>query len=180
MDSRLIILVGLALLAASMLQMSHYSLTMSSQPIILAGVVQGLGMGLMFVPLSTLAFSTLPPALRTEGAGLFTLVRNVGSSVGISILSAVQTQNSEIAHAEMIPHIRPDNPVIAAMPHPVNFADPASLAAVNGQITRQAAMLAYVDSFRLIMLICFVAMPMLLVMKNPKRAPAGEIHAAVE
>ena len=180
-DNRLIMLVGISIMALSMFEMSHFSLLMGIWPVMISGTLQGLGMGLLFVPLTTMAFATLDTRLRTEGAGLFTLVRNVGSSVGISILSATQVRAMITAHAELNEHIRPDNPaIITHLPH-LDLANPTTLAALDGEISRQAAMLAYIDSFKLIMLICFVSLPLLLFLRPPKtfhREP-GE-HLAIE
>jgi len=180
-DGRLIILTGLLILAFSMYQMTHFSLTMSSGPLIISGILQGMGTGLLFVPLSALAFSTLPREMRTEGAGLFTLFRSLGSSVGISILSAVQVQAMVTAHSDLASNIRPDNPIIRTMARPIDFNSLPSLTAVDGEISRQAAMVAYIDAFKMVMIICFVALPLLLLMRQPKQRLAEEsIHAAVE
>ncbi len=180
-DSRLIILIGLLILSVSLYQMTHFSLTMPAGPIILSGVLQGMGTGLLFVPLSALAFSTLPTAMRTEAAGIFTLLRSLGSSVGISIISAVQVQAMVAAHADLNSNIRPGNPILSTMARPIDLNNLASLAAINGEISRQAAMIAYIDAFKMIMIICFVALPLLVFMRQPKRRLAEEtIHAAVE
>jgi DHA2 family multidrug resistance protein len=182
MDNRLIMMAGIGILAASMNQMTHFDLLMDSRPIIVSGVLQGLGMGLLFVPLSTLAFSTLSPTLRTEGAGLFTLVRNVGSSVGISILSATQIRAMATARSELAEHVRVDNPAFAMRPVPIDPTNPATLAGLEGQISRQAAMIAYIDAFKLIMMICFVAIPLLIFLRVPKKGPRepSDPHLAVE
>jgi len=145
-----------------------------------AGLLQGMGMGLLFVPLSTLAFSTLPAELRTEGAGIFTLVRNVGSSVGISILSAIQLQNLSISKAELGDHIQATNPALHSFGRNIDAGNPMSLAAVTGEISRQAAMVSYIDSFKVIMVICFIAMPLLIVLRQPRAPLEGDLHAVVE
>src|SRR5579872_968514 len=85
-DTRLILMVGLGLCSLALLQMSHFSLTMDAWPFVTSGIIQGLGIGLLFVPLSVTAFATLPPELRSEGTSVYTLVRNLGSSVGISLM----------------------------------------------------------------------------------------------
>jgi DHA2 family multidrug resistance protein len=180
-DNRLIIIVGLILMAISMQQMMGFSLQMSSKMVMISGVFQGLGMGLMFVPLTSLAFSTINPALRTEGAGMFTLVRSMGSAVGISVLSAVQNNSMITSHADLTSHIRADNPALHTMGRSIDTTSAQVLAGLDGMITRQAAMVAYIDSFKLIMLICFAAMPLLIFMRQPKRAASsGEVHVAME
>jgi DHA2 family multidrug resistance protein len=186
-DVRLILLTGLILTATSALQMSHFSLVMGSLPIILAGVTSGLGTGLIFVPLSTLAFATIKPAQRTEAAGLFTLVRNIGSSAGISIMTTLLARNSSIVHSELVNHITPDNPLAHPpfVPAVMNFASQKGLAMFDALAAQQAAMVAYVDDFRLMLWITVLSIPMLLLMRPPKR-PKGakpqpaDTHAAFD
>jgi DHA2 family multidrug resistance protein len=181
-DTRLILFTGLGITAYSLWLMTHFDVVMGSTPIVVSGLLQGAGMGLIFVPLSTIAFSTLDPALRTEAAGVYTLIRNIGSSVGISIMQALLSQNTSRMHASLVEHVRPDNPNLQASTSPLyaNLANPANLAAINGMIGKSSAMVAYLDSFKLMMIISIAAMPLLLLMRPPKRAPAGEAHMAVE
>ena len=85
------------------------------------------------------------------------------------------------AHADLNSNIRPGNPILSTMARPIDLNNLASLAAINGEISRQAAMIAYIDAFKMIMIICFVALPLLVFMRQPKRRLAEEtIHAAVE
>ena len=109
-DTRLILLTGLTISGVSYWMMSHFSLQMTSTPIMITGLMQGLGTGLVFTPLSTLAFATLSPVFRTEAAGLFTLVRNIGSSVGISVMQVLLTNNIQKVHSQLVENVRPDNP----------------------------------------------------------------------
>ena len=81
--------------------MTFFSLGMGDWPLIISGVIQGFGLGFVFIPLSTVAFQTLDPRLRTEATSLFNLVRNLGSSIGISIMAAMLTANMQINHAEL-------------------------------------------------------------------------------
>jgi DHA2 family multidrug resistance protein len=188
-DVRLILFSGLVLSAIAVWEMSHFTIGMSSMPIIVSGVLQGLGTGLIFVPLSTLAFSTIPVVMRTEAAGFYTLIRNIGSSAGISIMTALLSRNSNILHSSMVEHVTPDNPLA----HPpfiaplLNFTSQVGLARLDGLVNQQATMVAYVDDFRLMLWITLFAMPMLLIMRPPKRmksadAPAepADTHAAFE
>jgi DHA2 family multidrug resistance protein len=187
MDVRLILLTGLMMTAISAWEMAHFTLVMNETPIIFSGVFSGLGTGLIFVPLSTLAFATIPVEKRTEAAGLFTLARNIGSSAGISIMTALLSRNTDIVHSGLVQHIRPDNP----MAHPpyvssaMNFASQKGLALFDALATQQAAMVAYIDDFRLMLWITLLAIPMLLLMRPPRRAQgtkakAADNHAAFE
>lgn len=179
MDLRLIPLVGLSLTATSFWMMSHFDLTMTSTPIMVAGFVQGLGTGLAFIPLTTLAFATVSPRLRNEGAALNTLVRNLGSSIGISIVGALAVHNASAMHESMAAHINPDDPVVQAGIG-ATLAAPGGLEMLNAEISRQAMMVAYVDDFKLMFILTLVSLPLLLFLRTPKGPPGGSAHAAVE
>jgi DHA2 family multidrug resistance protein len=173
-DTRLILLAGLGLCSLALLQMSHFSLTMDSRPFVVSGIVQGLGIGLLFVPLSVTAFATLSPAMRAEGTAVYTLIRNMGSSVGISMMEALDTQQSAVSHADMAGAISPGNPAQSALVQQMGSG--AGLEALNGQITAQATMVALVDVFRLMLLMTICVAPLLLIMRKPKTAPPpGEV-----
>ena len=170
-DTRLILGVGLTLSSIALLQMSHFDLSMNSMPFVTSGVIQGLGIGLIFVPLSVLAFATLNPSLRPEATSVYTLVRSLGSSVGISMMQALFTNRAAVSHADMAAQVQPGNPAVTGLSAAVNPATAAGLQGLNGEITRQAAMVGYVDVFRLMLLVALVVMPLLFIMSPPKRAP---------
>jgi len=179
-DTRAILAVGLALSAFALWQMTQFDLSMTSRPIIISGIFQGLGIGLIFVPLSTLAYATLAPHHRPEATGVYTLVRSLGASVGISIMEALWTTNASVVHAGLAAHIRPGDPVVAAgLPAMFNPATASGLSALNAEVTRQAAMVAYVDDFKAMMIITLACLPMLLFMRNPKYA-MEPVHAVAE
>ncbi len=179
-DTRLLLFTGLALSTVALWQMTRFDLSMDATPIIVSGVLQGFGIGLIFVPLSTLAFATLAPRDRPDGTGVFTLMRSLGSSVGISVMQALWTSNTQVVHSSLAAHIDPSDPVTrAALPPGFNLSGGAGLEALNGEITRQAAMVAYVDDFRLMMLITLGVMPLLLFMRTPKYA-AEATHVVVD
>jgi DHA2 family multidrug resistance protein len=153
---------------------------MGAMPIMISGVIQGLGIGLIFVPLSTLAFATLAPRHRPEATGVYTLMRSLGSSVGISVMQGLWTSNTQVVHSSLAAHIDPSDPVTrAALPPMMSFTNPSGLEALNGEITRQAAMVAYVDDFRVMMLITLGVMPLLLLMRTPRYASEAP-HVAVD
>jgi DHA2 family multidrug resistance protein len=174
-DTRLILMTGLALSAFSLWQMTHFDLSMTAGPIIVAGIIQGVGVGLIFVPLSTLAFTTLPPHLRSEATGVYTLVRSLGSSAGISIMQALWSANAAVSHADLAAHVSPDNWNLAG----VIASGVRGLENLNAEITRQAAMVAYVDDFKVMLLITFACMPLLILMRTPKLDLEAR-HAVVE
>jgi DHA2 family multidrug resistance protein len=174
-DTRLILMTGLALCGAAMLQMSHFDLSMDAMPFVTSGIIQGLGIGLLFVPLSVTAFATLNPALRAEGTSVYTLVRNLGSSVGISMMEALDTHQTSVAHADIASQVQPSNPVFAAgVPSAMNpAAGGSTLDMLNNEITRQAGMVGLVDVFRLMLLMTIALTPLLLIMRTPKAAAAS-------
>ncbi len=179
-DTRFILLAGLLLNLIGLWMMTGFDLSMNSRLIIVSGVIQGLGVGLIFVPLSALAFATLQPQHRPEAAGIYNLTRSLGASVGISVMQAVWTANTSVVHSTLVEHIRPGDPVVrAALPPAFDPATGGGLQALNGEITRQAAMVAYVDDFRLMMIITLAVMPLLLFMRTPRIA-AEAVHAMVE
>jgi DHA2 family multidrug resistance protein len=142
--------------------------------VIWTGFLQGFGLGFIFTPLSIVTFSTLPRPLLTQGTAIFSLVRNVGGSIGISIVEALLAQNTQTVHARLVEHLRPDNP-LARAPHlaaPYSLTDPAGLAALNAEATRQATMVAYLDDFVLMMALVVIALPLLLLLRRPRGAPA--------
>jgi len=174
-DSRLLMFIGLGLTAYSLYEMMGYSLQMGEGPIVLAGIVQGLGLGFIFVPLSAVTFATLPSEFRTEAAGIYSLLRNVGSSTGISIVQTVLTQSTQINHATIAEHVTRYNPLLH-FPQIERFWDihtTAGLAALDHEITRQAAMIGYINDFKLMMIITLAAIPMLLLVRKPARRPAA-------
>jgi DHA2 family multidrug resistance protein len=180
-DTRLILFVGLAISCVALWQMMNFDLSMGVWPFITSGIIQGLGVGLLFVPLSTLAFATVPPHLRPEGSSVYTLVRNLGSSVGISIMNALVVANTQTMHASLAAEIVPSDAVArATLPKMFDPATAAGITALNGEVTRQASMVAYVDDFRLMFIITIACMPMLLFMRKPRPVGGEPLHAVID
>ena len=173
-DTRLILLAGLSLTAISMSQMAGFSLQMGMAPVIVSGLIQGFGLGFVFVPLSTVAFSTLPRDILTQGTAVFSLMRNIGSSIGISIVEALLTENTQIVHSRLVQPLRPDNPLMHApwATGPYTLHTTSGIAALNAEVTRQAAMVAYVDDFKMMMVVALIAVPLLLLLRRPRRGRA--------
>ncbi|HTZ38476.1 MAG TPA: MDR family MFS transporter [Stellaceae bacterium] len=179
-DGRLFILVGFLLTAASLWQMTGYSLLMGSWPIIFASFFQGFSLGLTFVPLNILALSDLPRHLLTQGTALRSLMRMLGGSIGISILEATLTQNIQIVHSRLIEGLRPDNPLTQGhlLPPPFSLTAPSGVAALNAEVTRQAAMVGYVDDFKLMMLMILAALPLVLLIRTGRPGARAAAPAA--
>jgi DHA2 family multidrug resistance protein len=168
-DTRLIIIAGLGLFAVAFFGMSDFSPQMDASMIVWTGFVQGLGTGLVFMPMTTLAFATLDPSLRADGAGVSTLVRSLGNSAGISIMQAMYTRNVEVVHSRLVEPLRPDNPFARApyLPGPFSLTDPRGLAALNGAVNRQASMVAYIDVFHVMALATLAMIPLVLLLRKP-------------
>ena len=180
-DVRLLLLFGLAVTTLSLYQMTGYSLEMDWQPIVSAGLIQGVGLGFLFVPLSTVAFATLDASYRAEGAGFFSLVRNIGGSIGISMVETLQDRMTQTAHASLAQQVTPfATPLhLPALQHLWNLHTTGGLAALNQEITRQAGMIAYIDNFEFMMVVTVLAIPLLLLLRRPRR-PADGAHMAME
>jgi DHA2 family multidrug resistance protein len=168
MEARWIIGAGLAMTALSAWQMTRFSLQMDVSTVVWSGLAQGVGTGLVYVPLASAAFATLRPALRNEGAAFFSLARNLGSSMGISIVETLLTRNTQIAHASLAEHVSPFNAVMRAL-LPIGVPGARELAALNGQVTLQATMIAYLDDFKLMFWLCLAAIPMVLFLRKAPR-----------
>src|SRR5580693_312574 len=105
-DTRLLLALGLGLTAWSFHVMTGWTPDVSQTTIVVVGIIQGVGLGFIFVPLSVVTLSTLAPERRAEGAGLYSLSRNIGSSIGISVVNSLLTRNTQVNHAEITPSIR--------------------------------------------------------------------------
>jgi DHA2 family multidrug resistance protein len=179
-DNRLIILFGFLLTAVSMWQMSRFSLTMGPEPVIISGIIQGFGLGCTFVPLNIIALSTLPRHILTQGTAIRSLMRNLGGSIGISILVATLAENTQIVHSRLVESLRPDNPMAQApfLHAPFSLTTPSGMAALNAEVTRQAAMVGYINDFKLMMIIALAALPLLLLLRETGRARVAPATAA--
>jgi DHA2 family multidrug resistance protein len=169
-ETRLILLMGFLLTVISMWQMTGFSLYMGAAPVIISGLLQGFGLGCTFVPLNLIALSSLPRHILTQGTAIRSLMRNLGGSIGISILEAKLAQNTQIVHSRLVEQLRPDNPLVHApyLPAPFSLTVPSGLAALNAEVTRQAAMVAYIDDFALMMIVALISIPLLLLIRGPR------------
>ena len=176
LGARTVLLVGTVLSVTSLWAMAGFDLSMTDSPIIVSGFIQGAGTGLLFAPLSTLAYVTLSPAHRVEGTILSTMARSLGSAIGISVVQAMVLRNSALAHSELSSRMDPTSPVLSdVIPIPGALATPEGLAQLNGEVTRQAMMIGYVDIFSWMTLITLAMIPLILILRPPPRAPIEKI-----
>lgn len=169
-DPRYLIGFGLILTSFSLWEMTAFNMDISTWDVVRTGLVQGFGLGFVFVPLSTLTFATLQPHYRNEGTALFSLVRNLGSSIGISIVVSQLARNTQINHAVIGETVTVFNPALkwANVAHFWNLDTLRGLLALNGEITRQAMTIAYLNDFRLMMFVTITVFPILFLLRNPK------------
>ncbi len=167
-DTRLLIFNGLCLSILALFLMGRFTTEVSVLMIILTGALQGLGFGLVFAPLSTITFASLPTHFRTEGTAMYSLMRNIGSSIGISVVVTMLARNTQINHAVLAESIQPFSPLLspANLPQAWNWTTSVGLAALNGEVTRQALTIAYINDFKLIMWVSVASMPLVFLLKD--------------
>jgi len=181
-DTRLLLGTGLGITAWSFYVMTGWTPDVSQMTIIVTGVIQGIGLGFLFVPLSAASLSTLSPKVRAEGAGLYSLSRNIGSSVGISVVNSLLTRNTQVNHADIVQHVTGVNRLFES-PSIAQFWNPATdagRAALDAMITQQAQIIAYIDDYKLLMIATLAAIPLLLVFSKPSRGGTTDHAVAME
>jgi len=177
-DARLLIGTGFALTAFSLWQSCGFSPLMDDRLVVWSGFIQGLGLGLTYVPLTTVCFATLAPHFRSGGTSMFNLLRNIGSSIGIAVVQALLTRNTQVMHARLTEHITPYGAQLRSAA-PYDLATPQGLAALNAGVTRQAEMIAYNNNFKLLLVLTLAIFPLILLL-SPARRVAGSAPAIVE
>jgi DHA2 family multidrug resistance protein len=174
-EARYLILFGLMLAAGTLYQMTGFTLDTSPSTIVTISVIQGVGLGLLFVPISSVAFSTLPNNLRTSGTAINTLVRNIGSSIGISMVIANLTSKTTYMHERLGEAVTPFNdalqfPDVASI---LNTGTDAGRAMLDAIVTQQAAVIAYANDFKLLMILCICCMPLVFAIGSSRQALGG-------
>jgi DHA2 family multidrug resistance protein len=167
---RLLIGLGLALSALSLYLMSGWSLDVSGRDIVLLGLLQGASIGFINVPLTTNAFTTLDDDLRTEASGFYNLMRNIGSAAGISITSAILVRSAQVNHGYLTEFMTP----FRQMPMPPGMSGTAGLMALNANLTLQATMIAYINVFMILAVLCLLIIPVVLFLHVPRTPLSGE------
>ena len=178
-DPRWLVGTGLAIAAGTLWIMTGWTLEMGAREFVWVGFVQGLGLGLVFIPLNITAFGTLPPSLRTEASSLMNLSRNIGGSIGISLVTALLGANIQRGHEELgarLPDIgvTGSDPIVSAV---IGGGTDQVLAIANGIVNQQAAMIAYLNDFVLMMVLTIGALPLVLLLKRPRGASPAKADA---
>ncbi len=180
-ETRYLILAGLLLCAGTLYQMTGFNFDTTQRTIVIISVIQGVGLGLLFVPITTAAFLTLPGNLRNGGTAMLTLIRNIGSSVGISLVIAQLTDKSIEMHARLAEQITPFNDALQ-MPDVASHLDmhtDLGRAMLNAIITRQATMLGYINDYKLLMILTLAVIPLILIISKSKGNGAAKPAEAV-
>ncbi len=153
--------------------MTGFYLQMDQSRVIWSGLIQGLGAGMVYVPLAAVTFATLAPALRNEGTAIFSLVRNIGSSIGISVVTTMLTRNTQVMHSRLAENITPYfDPW-----HPAAPTTAAGAQAVNHTVTTQASMIAYNNDFKLMMVMTLCAAPLVILLRTAKKTAAAATNS---
>jgi DHA2 family multidrug resistance protein len=177
-DTRLIIAAGFGLTAFSLWQMTDFYLQMDRSLVVWSGFAQGLGTGFVFVALSAVTFATLSPKFRNEGTALFSLIRNLGSSIGISVVETLLTRNTQMMHSRLAEQITPYADGLQAQ-SPMAWSTPRGLAMLNESVSGQAAMIAYNNDFELMLVLTLCAIPLVVLFRSgrpEKNAGPGGIE----
>jgi DHA2 family multidrug resistance protein len=181
-DTRLLLALGLGLTAWSFYVMTGWTPDVSQKTIVVVGIIQGVGLGFIFVPLSVVTLSTLAPERRAEGAGLYSLSRNIGSSIGISVVNSLLTRNTQVNHAEIARSVTSVNRAFEDLTI-AQFWDPVSAAgrtALDAMVTKQAQIIAYMDDYKLLMIATLAAIPLLIIFKKPPHSAAADSMHVME
>ena len=165
-DPRYLVIAGTLLMGYSLYMMTEFDVVMGTGPILLSGFLQGIGMGFVFVPLNSLAFATINAKYRVDATSMFSLIRNVGQGVGISIVTMILAQMQVVNYGELAERITLDSGPIRDLATAYGgFQNIVN--SLHGMITQQAAMLAFLDDFHLMMILTFMSLPLVFLLRKP-------------
>jgi DHA2 family multidrug resistance protein len=181
-DTRLLLMTGLLLTAWAMYDMTGWNPNVSQWTIAVTGFIQGAGLGFLFVPLTTVTFATLAPEQRADGTGLYNLSRNVGSSVGISVVSYLLTRNNQVNHATIASHVTAFNHAFdsSIVRHALSPWTASGRAALDQLIQVQASIISYIDDFKLMMILSLAAVPLVLLLRRAPISAENDHPMAME
>jgi DHA2 family multidrug resistance protein len=148
--------------------MSHYNLAISPAWIVWPSVLQGFGMGAVFVPLSTMAYASLDPKQADAGAGLFNLARTIGAAMGVSVAATLYTRFGQMNWNQLGGHINPFNPALQdwLQATGLKLSDPQTPGLLAHELSSQASMLAFTQVFEVIALSFLAMAPLLFFLRD--------------
>jgi DHA2 family multidrug resistance protein len=169
-DPRWLLSAGLSILIFTCYLMSNFTLGVSFEVMIMVSFLQGFGVGLFFVPISTLAFATLPPDQQAEGAGLFNFFRSLGTSIGISLVSTYLARASQTSWNNLAANFSVTDPNLQnwLRAKHLTLQDPEAIAHLAKELGRQSGMVAFVNAYWLIGMFFILALPLVIFLKPPK------------
>ena len=170
-NPKLMIAFGIAVSTIGCYMTTGFNLNITGKSLMLPLILQGIGIGFIFVPLSTIAFATLPSSLATEGAGIYSLIRSLGSSIGISLVTTYFARSTQTSWDQLRGFINPYNPALNQYLAPLHLkADGAGIALIAQQVGLQAQMSGLIAAFWLISASFLVMVPLLLLLKPGGKA----------
>jgi DHA2 family multidrug resistance protein len=173
-DARYLIAAGLVLTAIGTIIMANSTLYVDAWWLIWPGMIAGAGMGLFFVPINAVAFATIPGTKLDEASGVMALMRNIGASIGIAIVSWLLVRQTQIHFDNLVSHLSSFNPAVPSYLSAfsvlgLDFRSPGTIAVIAQEIGRQAQMLAFNDLFWILGWFAFAMLPLLFLMKRPEK-----------
>ncbi|HEX4504835.1 MAG TPA: DHA2 family efflux MFS transporter permease subunit [Alphaproteobacteria bacterium] len=170
-EPRALVGFGLLLSGVTLYLMSGWNLMTSETSIIIMGLLQGAGSGCINVPITTMAFATLPGELRTEATSFYSLTRNIGSAIGVSVAASQLVESTQINHGYLAEFMTPFRHM--SLPHGA-----MGMHVMNLGLTQQAAMIAFINIFWLLGILCVAIIPLVFFLRVPKAAGAAPAGAA--
>jgi DHA2 family multidrug resistance protein len=161
-DMRLFVAAGIALVVYANWLMVGFSPLMDWWPVAMAGALQGIGLGVLMPSISKVAFNTLNPTLRPEGTGFFNLARVYGSTIGVAVVQIFFFNNTQAMHMALASNLTPYRAAAHSAPTSLQ-----ALAGLNEMITGQAAFIAVIDQFKILMLAMLVVSPLVVFLRKP-------------
>ena len=180
-DPRMLVGLGTFLLSYSLWEMTRWNPNIDAWSIAWNGIIQGAGLGFVFIPLNLMTFSTLPAHYRNEATGIFSLVRNIGSAIGISVSSVLLTQGGQYFHSQIAESVTPFNRMLQTGGAYLlwNSAAAPGLAALNAEVTRQAMIISYANDFKFMLIIGLPSAALVWLMRSPPRVAKAAHESAV-
>jgi DHA2 family multidrug resistance protein len=174
------ILAGILASIAGNYLMTRFTSDITANDLIVPMMLQGMGMGLIFVPVSTLAFTTLPKEAAAEAAGIYSLIRSLGSALGISILATYFSRDTQQTWSLLRGEITPYNEALQAYLAPLHLGvqDPQGIAVAARAVMHQAQNIGYIDSFWFATLNFVVMLPLLLLVRTPAKGAPAQVQVS--
>lgn len=178
LDARILISTGMILFLSGFVILAQTDLNTAKETMALVSLLQGMGSGLLFLPMMLLIFTTLPEKYKNEGATLTALMRNVGGAVGVSVIQSMTIREIATTQSRLVEHVRPEDALVAWRMPDLDLSSPASVAMEVADISRQAMMVAYNHTFVSMLIGASLMVPLCLAMKvgkpgQPQEKPMG-------